>query len=491
MGGLRRFQSVSIIITLLIMLWTSACVSSPTAVPTTVVQSYIFSAYVESSTTDNDIPNAHVIIHVANKAPLEGFTDVNGYVRIPFAISYAGKAARLFIEVQGYEKHRQEINLSKEMLPDIIRLDPLLSAGEPQNEATEEPTAKIIEGNTPKISSSEEPTQEASFELPTPTDTSQPIDTPSPTSTSTDMPIPPTDTPIPEPESPQESTPDVTGRLAIPLVLGTTPKVYIAGITGEFLGDIDTARQPDFKLDGSQLIVNGDGGGLDKLRMSSPDGKQWQEIGDLSLGGHSHPAWSPDGTQLIYDDGTIDPAGWHIFMCGCGSRQGEGDRLDAAGNRPVIDPNPLYPLWTTNDRFVFRGCNTWSGGGNCGLWMTQGNLGQPEQLTHNPNHIPTDIYENMVVYTSAEGGNRNIYVLNIETGDGKQLTFHPASDGLATISPDGQTVAFLSDRDGMLAIWHVSIKGGPIEKMFDIPLDWGTLRADGWSEERLSWGKDG
>lgn len=259
---------------------------------------------------------------------------------------------------------------------------------------------------------------------------------------------------------------------------------------GNLLGDLDMARQPDYTLDGTQLVVNGDGGGLDKLRISNALGKEWVEIGDPSLGGHSHPAWSPDGTQLIYDDGTIDPAGWHIFRCGCGERTGEGERLDATNNRPIVNPNPLYPLWATNDRFIFRGCSTWSGGGQCGLWMMQGNLNEPTQLTFNPNHIPTDIYEDIVVYTSDEAGDRNIYTLNLSTGQTRQLTLNPASDGLGTISPDGKTVAFLSNRSGLLAVWTMSITGGTAKKMFDLPSEWGTLRADGWSDERLSWGEN-
>jgi Tol biopolymer transport system component len=78
--------------------------------------------------------------------------------------------------------------------------------------------------------------------------------------------------------------------------------------------------------------------------------------------------------------------------------------------------------------------------------------------------------------------------LNIVTGATRQLTFDPAADGLATISPDGLSVAFLSNRQGGLAVWWVGINGGNPQKMFDIPAEWGTLRSDGWSEEKLSWG---
>lgn len=288
----------------------------------------------------------------------------------------------------------------------------------------------------------------------------------------------------PTPKAPTP-TPALGGQLAIPLLFGASHKVYVVDVNANVRGIIDAAQQPDFTRDGTRLILNGVGNDLNKLRLSDPTGKSWQEIGDPSLAGHSHPAWSPDGTQVVYDDNTLGCGNWCLYTRAINDNQGEGAIVTAAGNRFIINDNPLYPLWTTNNRLIFRGCNTWAvagGGGTCGIWSMQGNGGNPERLTEMAG-IPTDVLDNLLAFTFQN----DVYRLNIATGEVKQLTFDPANDGLAAISPNGNWVAFLSNRGGQLAVWYAGINGGTPQKMFDIPQQWGTLLPNGWFDERLSW----
>jgi Tol biopolymer transport system component len=120
--------------------------------------------------------------------------------------------------------------------------------------------------------------------------------------------------------------------------------------------------------------------------------------------------------------------------------------------------------------------------------VMQGNGGTPRKLTANPGHIPIDVRANTAVYVSAEKGDWSVYTLDIVSGATRQITEDGMNDGLAAISPDGRSVAFLSDREGKLAVWYVGIQGGPARKFFDLSAEWGQLRADGWAEERLAWG---
>jgi Tol biopolymer transport system component len=286
---------------------------------------------------------------------------------------------------------------------------------------------------------------------------------------------------------------DLSGRLAIPLMYGNEPKVYIVSTSGAVENIVGAARQPDYSQDGKKLIVNGEGSTWDKLRVLDPTGGAPFEIGDPALAGHTHPFWSPGGDQVIYDDGTIDPAGWRIFtrdLNANGPGTGPGTLLSTGiGRGELIGRNPL---WTTQDRFIFRGCDTWEVGqeSQCGIWVMQGNGGTPHKLTANPDHIPTDVRANTVVYVSAERGDWSVYTLDIVSGATRQITEDGMNDGLAVISPDGRSVAFLSDREGKLAVWYVDIRGGAAHKLFDLSAEWGALRADGWTEERLSWGHE-
>jgi hypothetical protein len=336
-----------------------------------------------------------------------------------------------------------------------------------------------------------EPTPTASFTAaprPTATETRRPT---RPVTATPSAAAEPTMTDTPTAARP--AAPDLSGQLAVPLMYGNEPKVYIVDTSGELKNIVGGARQPDYDADGARLIVNGAFGGWDKLRVSDPMGEEAFEIGDPALAGHSYPSWSPDASRVIYEDATVDPRGPRIFIRGLntnGPGSGAGTMLTAGiGQGELIG---RQPVWASQDRFIFRGCNTWEPGmeSECGLWLMQGNAGKPERLTNNSSQIPSDVRGDTLVYASAEAGDWNVYTLDLSTGAAQRLTENGAADGLATISPDGRSVAFVSNRGGSLAVWTVPIRGGTARKLFDLPTEWGGLREDGWAEEKLAWGPE-
>jgi serine/threonine-protein kinase len=318
-----------------------------------------------------------------------------------------------------------------------------------------------------------------------------PTRTPAPSATATPPPSPTSSaTAAPTAGPTAVPAPSLGGRLAVPLMYGNEPKVYIAGADGELLSVVGAARQPDYSLDGGRLIVNGDWGEWNKLRLMDPAGGNPQEIGDPALAGHTYPSWSPDGDRVIYEDGSVDPRGWRLFIRE--PRPAEAGAGPGAMLAAGVGQGELFgrhPLWASRDRFIFQGCNTWEPGreSDCGLWLMTGNGGTPRQLTANPNHVPVDVRGDTLIYVSAEKGDWSVYVLDLAGGAARQLTADGANEGLAVISPDGRSVAFVSDRGGGLAVWAVPLQGGAPQKLFDVPGEWGGLRPDAWSEERLAW----
>ena len=55
---------------------------------------------------------------------------------------------------------------------------------------------------------------------------------------------------------------------------------------------------------------------------------------------------------------------------------------------------------------------------------------------------------NQIAFSSNRDGNREVYVMNADGTNPINLTNHPARDGGADWSPDGMRIAFSTNRDG-------------------------------------------
>jgi TolB protein len=77
--------------------------------------------------------------------------------------------------------------------------------------------------------------------------------------------------------------------------------------------------------------------------------------------------------------------------------------------------------------------------------------------------------------------NADLWVMDADGRNAKQLTTHPAVDTVANWTPDGKALVFRSDRGGKPALWRKDLASGE-EKMLVQPaqdLDWPRLSPDG------------
>ena len=95
--------------------------------------------------------------------------------------------------------------------------------------------------------------------------------------------------------------------------------------------------------------------------------------------------------------------------------------------------------------------------------------------------------------------NWDIYLINSNGHDKRRLTDDPANDGLPTWSPDGEWLAFVSDRGGQWGIWLLHLASDQLypvirfeENLFLTPPTRYPLyhehRERQWWDEQLSWG---
>jgi TolB protein len=88
---------------------------------------------------------------------------------------------------------------------------------------------------------------------------------------------------------------------------------------------------------------------------------------------------------------------------------------------------------------------------------------------------------------SDRAGSWDIYSMNPDGSDLRQLTDLPGVEGLATASPDGNNIAFLTDQDGVWSFYVMQPDGSGVRKLIDLPGNFGRGEYD-WFQERISWG---
>ncbi|MBZ5621935.1 MAG: DPP IV N-terminal domain-containing protein [Acidobacteriia bacterium] len=112
------------------------------------------------------------------------------------------------------------------------------------------------------------------------------------------------------------------------------------------------------------------------------------------------------------------------------------------------------------------------------IWIANENGADVQRLTVNkardqyPRFSPDGQW---IAFSSNRGGNYDVYLVPVTGGEPRQLTFHSADDNVVGWTPDGKKIVFSSTRGNgafpsVATLWEVPVDGG-IERAVDT--DWG------------------
>jgi TolB protein len=288
----------------------------------------------------------------------------------------------------------------------------------------------------------------------------------------------------PPPSSSSSPAASISGKIIYPAFNpGTnTYDLWLADVTsGEQTGLVSEASQPAFNRDGSLLAYRSWSLGTRGIFFRDFIGGRGGQVTRFVEDGL--PVWSPDGLTFIFASRREGDRVPRLYV---GDQMGENDySIDFQGEYPSVFPD---------GRVVSRGCLP---SGDCGVFVVGPRGGGETKISADRSDTATAVSPDgsKIAFMSSGRGASNweIFVMNADGSNAKRLTDNGNNDGLPAWSPDGRSIAYVSDQGGAWAIWVMNADGSNQRKLFNMKgsPDGSVLQdrdnSRGWLEERISW----
>jgi Tol biopolymer transport system component len=192
--------------------------------------------------------------------------------------------------------------------------------------------------------------------------------------------------------------------------------------------------------------------------------QRWSEIRGV--------AWLPDMTGLLIvatEETSVIPQIWRIAYPGGEAQRITNDTVSYSGLDLSADGTVLATTKVEAPISIsvmpVKGAEPFAQNDNA-FSVDTGNARQ----IHSGNFGASAFFENYaslswtpegrIVFMSEESGNADIWSMNADGSDRRQLTTDPHYDTGAAVSPDGRYIVFMSNRAGAENIWRMDIDGG-------------------------------
>jgi len=290
---------------------------------------------------------------------------------------------------------------------------------------------------------------------------------------------------------------------------------YTINVDGSDLQRITNGIDPVWSPDGEQIafvrwedprgvwVVNADGSNAHRVF-------DWSET--------RYPSWSPDGQSIVFSrekdgggGGSLPgssggrrppggPPGGGSSSVGSGATLGIVNASDGSFWEPLpISIKNLTPDWSSSGNHIVIAANY---SNRTGLMIQSVDGAESWQLTSDPyDTTPTWSPDGTkVAFARRQHDHWEIYVIDVTTGRQTRLTNTPArTDATSSLgetatssvspawSPDGNYIAFLTDRTGEWEIWVMKADGSGQGPLFDTELKGLTISYAFASERAIDW----
>jgi TolB protein len=229
--------------------------------------------------------------------------------------------------------------------------------------------------------------------------------------------------------------------------------------------------------DGERLSGTVENRGVKEIYIAEYDGENQRRVTtQRSLNITS--VWSPDARSIAYTSyrrglpnifisniyegitSTMDGSGnSEIYVV---NRDGSG--LRRLTNHPAIDVTPTWAPSGTQLAFV----SDRSGSAQIYIIGADG-LGQPRRVTSAESRVDRPTWSpapyNEIAYSAQTGPGNDIKILDLATGQVKQLTFGEGTNESPAFSPNGRHIAFMSTRSGRHQIFTMARDGRNVRQV--------------------------